>query len=148
MPVKPIPDGFHTVTPYLTVKGVARLIDFLKEAFGAEELERHSMPDGSVMHAQVRIGDSPVMMGEAGGPWQPMPGALYLYVPDIDATYRRAMEAGGESLREPTTEFYGDRCGGVKDPSGNFWWLATHVEDVSPDELTRRAAAARGAGAS
>ena len=141
MAVKPIPEGFHTVTPYLLVPGVARLIEFLQQAFDAEVVSRSDMPDGTVMHAQVKIGDSMVMMGEARGDWKPMPSMLYLYVDDADAWYHRALEAGATSVRELTNEFYGDRVGGVQDPSGNQWWMATHVEDVSPEEMARREAA-------
>ncbi len=141
--VKPVPDGYHSVTPYLTVPGVARLIDFLKEAFGAVEIERMARGDGTVQHAQVKIGDSFVMMGEPQPP-RPSPATLYLYVDNVDEVYRRAIEAGGKSLREPRNEFYGDRGGGVEDPAGNQWWIATHVEDVSPEELQRRARAAKG----
>ncbi len=139
MAVKPIPDGYHTVTPYLTVTGVAKLIDFLKRAFDAKELHCMTAPDGSVMHGEVRIGDSPVMLGEARGEWPAMPSAFYLYVPDIDALYKRAIAAGGISVREPTNEFYGDRVGGVKDAFGNQWWIATHIEDVGHEEIARRA---------
>jgi PhnB protein len=96
-------------------------------------------PDGSIGHAEVRIGDSMVMLGQARDEWKARPGTLYLYVPDVDATYRRALAAGGASLREPTTQVYGDRSGGVEDPVGNQWWMATHVEDVSPEEIDRRA---------
>ena len=142
MPVQPIPEGYHTVTPYLTVPGVARLIDFLKQAFGAEEKERMMRPDGSVGHAEVRIGDSMVMMGEPSDKFPPMPATIYLYVPDTDAAYRRAIQAGASSMMEPTNQFYGDRNAGVKDPSGNLWWIATHVEDVPPEEMRRRAEAA------
>src|SRR5688572_10063348 len=116
MAVKPIPEGFHTVTPYLLVSGVAGLIDFLKQAFNAEEIHRSASPDGTVMHAQIKIGDSMVMMGEAGGEWKPMPIMLYLYVDDVDAWYHRALKAGGTSERELTDEFYGDRVGAVRDP--------------------------------
>lgn len=137
--VKPVPDGYHTVTPYLTVESVEKVLDFVKKAFDGEETFRMARPDGSVGHAEVRIGDSIVMMGRAGDEWKPRPGTLYLYVPDVDATYRRALAAGGTSLREPTTQFYGDRSGGVEDPVGNQWWMATHVEDVPPEELERRA---------
>ena len=136
--VKAKPDGYHTVTPYLTVRGVARLIDFVKQTFDAREIERHNGPDGSIRHAEMQIGDSKVMMGEAGGEWAPMPGVLYVYVPDVDATYRRALAAGATSLREPTDQFYGDRSGTVEDPFGHFWTLSTHVEDVSPDEIKKR----------
>jgi uncharacterized glyoxalase superfamily protein PhnB len=141
MTVKPIPDGFHTVTPYLLVSDAARLIEFVKQAFGAEEVHRSARPDGQVLHAQVRVGDSAVMMGTVSGEWQPMAGSLYLYVPDTDATYRRALQAGGTSVMEPADQFYGDRNAGVKDPLGNVWWIATHIEDVSPEEMARRHAA-------
>ncbi len=141
MAVKAVPDGYHTITPYLAIPGVAKLLDFVKAAFGAEELERHGRPDGPVMHAQVRIGDSRVMMGEPHAPWPTMPAALYLYVPDTDATYRRALQAGATSVMEPADQFYGDRNAGVKDPCGNLWWIATHIEDVSEAELAKRAAA-------
>lgn len=137
--VSPVPDGYHTVTPYLTVKGVAGLIDFLKQAFDAVETERLPGPDGKVGHAEVRIGDSVVMMGEAPG--EPMPAMLYLYVADADASYKRALEAGATSLMEPADQFYGDRSGGVKDPFGNCWYVATRKENVSPEELRRRAQA-------
>ena len=143
MAVKPIPDGFHAVTPYLVVPGVARLIDFLKQAFGAEEVERMARPDGAVMHAQVRVRDSILMMGEPQGEWAPMPTSLYLYVADADAVYQQALSAGGISIMAPADQFYGDRMGGVKDPSGNMWWIATHKEDVSPEELRRRAQMAK-----
>ena len=143
MAVRPIPEGFHTVTPYLLVTDARRLIEFLKQAFGAEVAHQSTRPDGGILHAQVRIGDSPVMMGEVSGPWQPMPGSLYLYVPDTDAVYRRALEAGGTSVMEPADQFYGDRNAGVKDPVGNVWWIATHIEDVSDEELARRVQAHR-----
>jgi PhnB protein len=139
--VKPIPDGYHTVTPYLVVEGVEELIDFLKQAFDAVETERIPGPDGKVGHGEVRIGDSVVMMGEASGEWKPMPGMIYLYVNDTDATYKRALEAGATSVMEPADQFYGDRNAGVKDASGNMWWIATRKENVSPEELRRRAEA-------
>jgi uncharacterized glyoxalase superfamily protein PhnB len=136
---KPIPDGYHTVTPYLTVKGVSNLIDFLKRAFDATITEQMTAPDGTVRHAEARIGDSIVMLGEAGGEWTPKPATLYMYVQDVDSVYRRAIQAGAVSVREPANQFYGDRSGGVRDASGNEWWIATHIEDVSKEELTRRA---------
>jgi len=140
--VKPIPDGYHTVTPYLTVQGVPKLIDFLKQAFEAQEIERMTQPDGTIGHAEVRIGDSVVMMGEARDEWKPMPSGIYLYVNDTDAVYKRALQAGATSIMEPADQFYGDRSAGVKDSSGNHWWIATHKEDVSPEELKKRAQAA------
>ncbi|HSB15690.1 MAG TPA: VOC family protein [Bryobacteraceae bacterium] len=143
MPVKPIPEGYHTVTPYLVVPGAGRLIEFLKEAFKAEEVERMSQPDGTVMHAEVRIGDSIIMMGESSDKFPAMPAAIYVYVPDVDAVYKRALAAGAASTMEPANQFYGDRNAGVKDPSGNLWWIATHVEDVPREEMAKRAAAAK-----
>lgn len=141
MPVKPIPEGFHTVTPLLSVKGAARMIDFLKAAFGAAEHFRFPAADGTVMHAELRIGDSIVMLGEAMDDCPAMPAALYLYVPDADATYKTAVDAGGESMEEPADQFWGDRVATIKDFAGNKWWIATHVEDVNADELARRAQA-------
>ena len=141
MAVKPIPDGYHSVTPYLTVPGVAKLLDFLKQAFEAQELHRMPRPDGTIMHAEVRIGDSLVMMGEPMGSSQPMFGSLYLYVHDVDAVYQRALQAGATSTSEPADQFYGDRSAGIKDPVGNQWWIATHKEDVPLEEIARRAEA-------
>jgi uncharacterized glyoxalase superfamily protein PhnB len=144
--VKPIPDGYRTVTPYLVVRDVKRLIEFVQQAFGATELMRHLRPDGSVMHAEVQIGDSRVMMGEAPPSSPPMPGCVHLYVVDTDALYHLALQAGGTSLREPSNQFYGDRMAGVQDPVGNQWWIATHVEDVSPVDMALRAATAAPSG--
>jgi uncharacterized glyoxalase superfamily protein PhnB len=142
MAVKPIPEGYHTVTPYLTIQGAAKLIDFLKRAFEAQETERITQPDGAIGHAEVRIGDSVVMMTDAGGERKPMPSGIYLYVNDTDAVYKRALQAGATSLMEPADQFYGDRSAGVQDPCGNQWWIATHKEDVPPEELKKRAEAA------
>ena len=139
--VQPIPDGYHTITPYLVVEGVPKLIEFLKQAFAAEEVGRMARPDGGVMHAEVKIGDSKLMMGEPMGDWKAKPCSLYLYVEDVDAVYQRAIQAGATSVREPSNQFYGDRPGGVIDPSGNYWGIATHVEDVPPGEMEKRAAA-------
>jgi uncharacterized glyoxalase superfamily protein PhnB len=142
MAVKPIPEGYHSVTPYLAVEGAEKLLNFVKQAFDAVEVhECMRRPDGTIQHAEVRIGDSVVMLGEASGRWTPRPSTLYLYVHDTDATYRRALEAGATSLMEPANQFYGDRNAGVQDPSGNYWWIATHVEDVSAEEMKRRAEA-------
>jgi PhnB protein len=141
MTVKAIPDGYHAITPYLVAEGVPRLIDFLVKAFDAIEIHRLAGPDGAIGHAEYRIGDSALMLSEARGEWKPMPTSLYLYVSDTDATYRRAVEAGATSLMEPADQFYGDRNAGVKDPAGNLWWIATHIEDVSPEELARRSQA-------
>ncbi len=124
--------------------GIANYIEFLKRAFDAKEEHRSSAPDGTVMHAAVKIGDSMVMMGQAMGDWKATSTMIYMYVEDVDAAFRRAVEAGATVIREPQNEFYGDRSGGVKDPAGNQWWVATHIEDVAPEELQRRFAAARG----
>jgi PhnB protein len=135
-----LPAGYHTVTPYLTVKGLAGLIEFLKTTFDATEKELLRRADGSIHHAELQIGDSVVMMGEATGEWKPTGASLYVYVPDTDATYQRALAAGATSLREPVDQFYGDRSGGVQDAWGHAWWLATHKEDMSKEEMERRAA--------
>jgi PhnB protein len=137
---KPVPDGYHTVTPYLVVEDAGRLIEFLTAAFGAKVRSSHKRPDGKVAHAELGIGDSIIMLGSAQGDAKPMTTALYMYVPDCDALYRRALAAGGISIGEPKDQFYGDRHGGVKDPCGNTWWVATHIEDVSEQELMRRMA--------
>ena len=144
MSVRPIPEGYHTVTPYLLVRGVRELLDFLTAAFDAVVTEKLEIPGGAVMHAQVKIGDSFVMMGEAKDEWDPMPSCLYLYVEDMEALYKSALAAGATSVEEPKDQFYGDRSAGVKDPVGNLWFVATHFEDVPPDEIQRRAAAAHG----
>jgi PhnB protein len=141
MAVKPIPEGYHSVTPYLVVREVPKLLDFLKQAFNAQEIMRMPAPDGSIMHAEVRIGDSAIMMGEARGEHKPMPGSIYLYVNDVDATYKRAIQAGATSQMEPANQFYGDRHANVIDPVGNHWFIATHIEDVPPEELAKRAEA-------
>lgn len=138
MPVRPIPEGYHAVTPLLAVKGAMRLIDFLKAAFGAVELSRFAAPDGTLMHAELKIGDSIVMLGEAMEGSPSMPASLYLYVLDADATFRAALDAGGESMEEPADRFWGDRMGLIRDFAGNRWWIATHLEDIDSDELERR----------
>src|SRR5438093_7636302 len=117
--VKPIPDGYRTVTPVLMVHDAAKLIDFLKDAFGAWEQERFTDPSGKIVHAEVTLGDSVVQLSDATGEWKPVQVPLLLYVTDTDSTYRRALEAGATSLREPMDAFYGDRSAGVKDSFGN-----------------------------
>ena len=138
MGVNPIPEGYHTVTPYLVVEGAATVLDFVKEAFGAEETFRMDMPGGKIGHAEAKIGDSIVMMGDAGEENPAMPAMIHLYVDDCDATYERALAAGGTTVREPENQFYGDRSAGVRDSTGNLWWIATHVEDVPEEELAKR----------
>jgi uncharacterized glyoxalase superfamily protein PhnB len=138
MTVKPVPDGFHAVTPYLVVADVPKLIAFLEAAFGARELYRSTTPDGRVMHATVQLGDSRLMMGEAMEAFPPSPAVLYHYVTDADAVYEKAIAAGARSIMPPTDQFYGDRNGGVEDPCGNKWWISTHIEDVDSAEIDRR----------
>ncbi len=135
MAVKPVPEGYPTVIPYLVVEDVARVIEFARQAFGAKETHRMTLPDGTIMHAQITIGHSPVMLGQAGGRWKPMPAVIYIYVDNADAVYRRTLELGATSLMEPADQFHGDRNAGVEDPCGNYWWIATHIEDLSPEEI-------------
>ncbi len=151
-PVKPIPDGYHSVTPYLIVAGGSDAIAFYKKAFGATELFRMAQPDGRVGHAEIRIGDSVIMLSDeapqmnAKGPlaYGGSPISILLYVNDVDATIEQAVTAGATLQRPPTDQFYGDRTGSVVDPFGHVWHVATHKEDVSPEELQRRAAALHG----
>jgi PhnB protein len=149
MAVKPIPDGYHTATPYLIAKGAAAAIEFYKKAFGATELMRCPGPGGALMHAEIKIGDSPIMLADEfpemkilspsslGGP----SGLVLLYVPDVDARFAQAVAAGATVERPVKDEFYGDRAGTLMDPFGHRWTIATHVEDVSPEEIQRRMAA-------
>jgi PhnB protein len=122
-----IPKGLRAVNPYLHPLRAEPLIQFMERGFGAVEEARYASPDGVIHHAQVRIGDSVVEMGEANGPYQPMPSTFYLYVPDVDELYRRAVDAGGTSISEPANLPYGDRCGAVSDPFGNHWYIATQL---------------------
>ncbi|HET9902822.1 MAG TPA: VOC family protein [Xanthobacteraceae bacterium] len=142
MAAKPIPDGYHTVTPYLIAQDADKVVEFMKKAFGAKpSFEPMTTPDGRLMHADLTIGDSHVMISEATPQHPAMACMIHLYVPDVDATYRQALAAGGVSTMEPADQFYGDRGGAVKDPGGNHWYIATHKEDVAIDELRRRAEA-------
>jgi len=127
---KHIPDGFHTLTPYLVCEGVGRVLKFVTEAFGAEETFRMAREDGTIAHASVRIGDSMVEMGEPIGEWKARLAGLHMYVADVGEAYRRAVAAGGKPLYEPKDMVYGDREGGVKDPAGNDWFMATHKREA------------------
>jgi PhnB protein len=142
MAVKAVPDGYHTVTPFLNVKGVTKLIDFMKAALGAEEVMRMTGPDGAVGHAEMNIGNSRMMLGEVMPQNEPSSSYFYLYVNDVDAMYKRAVGAGATSVSPPTDQFWGDRMATLKDPFGNTWSLATHKEDPTPEEMAKRAAAA------
>ncbi|MER0443365.1 VOC family protein [Streptomyces sp. Edi4] len=139
MTVKAIPRGYSTVTPWIISADAARLIDFMKEAFGGEELGRMVGADGRVEHAEVRIGDAVVMMFDRHSPdWPDTPAFLRLFVEDADAVHRQAVTAGATSVTEVTELFFGDRVGRVRDPLGNLWWIQTHIEDISPEEQQRR----------
>ncbi len=131
MAVQAVREGFHTVTPYLVVRGVNQLIEFLQQAFGAVELYRGTGSAGGI-HAEVKIGDSMVMIGGDGlRSGEPMPAMIFLYMPDVDAVYQRALQSGATSIMEPEDQPQGDRMAGVKDVCGNMWYIATHIEDVA-----------------
>ena len=143
--VKPVPQGFHAVTPALTQANAAQTIDFCKKAFGAKERMRMAGPGGKIMHAEILIGDSIIMLNdEMQEPAQP--ASLFLYVPDVDKTVAKAVKAGATVLMPPQDMFWGDRFGRIADPAGNKWGIATHREDVPPREMKKRAAAAFSAG--
>jgi PhnB protein len=138
MAVKPIPEGYRTFTPYFVVEGASDFIEFLKKAFAGQELFRSPAPGGKIGHAEMRVGDSMVMLADTTPEYPPSRMVAYLYVPDVDATYRKAVAAGGQSKREPANQFYGDRVATVTDRWGNTWSIGTHVEDVPPEEIERR----------
>ena len=148
MPKNP-PKGYHSVTPAIVVRDAAKAIDFYKEAFGAEEIDRMQGPDGSVMHAEIRIGDSIVMLGEENPAWQTkspvtlggVHGSLHIYVDDANAAFARAVAAGCEARYPLEDAFWGDRYGKVTDPFGHEWGLATRVKDLSPEEIRKAAEA-------
>jgi uncharacterized glyoxalase superfamily protein PhnB len=122
------PDGYQDVMPYMLVEGAEKFIDFMKEAFGAEELGRYAGDDGRIMHAAVRIGDTVIELSEGSGEYAPRQAALHIYVEDVDAVYAKALAAGATSLAEVEDKFYGERSGGVTDHSGNHWYIATRIE--------------------
>lgn len=156
MAVKPIPEGYHSVTPYLTVDDAAGAIEYYKKAFGAVERVRMDAPDGTVGHAEIQIGDSLVMLsdpapqaatrppGELGG----TSAGLFLYVEDVDAVVRKAVDAGATVTMDVADQFWGDRFGSIRDPYGHIWSVATHIEDVPAEEMAERAKAAMAAMAS
>jgi PhnB protein len=146
MAVQPVPEGYHTVTPYLAVGNAAEAIDFYRRAFGAKERVRMPGPGDTVMHAELEIGDSHVMLSDpfpqaSTTPPKELGGtsaSVFMYVEDIDAVYRQAIDAGATSLMEPDDMFWGDRFGSVQDPFGHSWTIATHIEDLEPEEMQRR----------
>jgi PhnB protein len=150
--VNPIPDGYHSITPYMIIDGAAAAIEFYKEAFGATEVLRMPGPDGKIGHAEIMIGDSHIMMADehpamdAYGP-KTIGGTaikLMIYIEDVDAVVARAVAAGAKIIRPVADQFYGDRTGGIEDPFGHVWYVATHIEDVPMEELEKRAAAQSG----
>lgn len=149
MTIKPIPDGYHSVTPYLSIKGAAEAIDFYKRAFGATELFRLVAPGGEIGHAEIKVGDSPIMLADpcAEGTFrnpQTLGGSsvgLHVYVENVDALFAQAVNAGAKAVRPVQDQFYGDRTGTLEDPFGHIWFLATHKEDLTPEEINRRAEA-------
>lgn len=138
--VRGVPEGYHTVTPWIISRDTAGVIDFLKAGFGATELARVVQEDGSIGHAECRIGDSIVMLFDGRPDWPATPAFLRLYVADCDAVYAQALAAGATSITQMTTMFWGDRVGRVRDPFGNLWWIQTRLEDLSEEEMDRRAA--------
>jgi PhnB protein len=146
MAVKPVPEGYHTATPYLVVKGAVKALEFYKKAFGATEEVRMDGPGGSVMHAEIKIGDSMIMLGDENvemgakcpATYGGSPVSILLYVPDVDAMTKQALAAGAKVERPVTDQFWGDRMGSIVDPFGHKWSIATHKEDVTPEETTRR----------
>lgn len=147
--VKPIPEGYHSLTPYLIIRGAAEAIEFYKTAFGAQELFRMPMPDGKIGHAEIKIGDSIIMLAEEMpemGFRSPQalngcPVSFVIYVEDVDTEFQRALDAGAKVVRPLENKFYGDRMGSVGDPFGYEWMLGTHIEDVAPEEMSKRAEA-------
>jgi uncharacterized glyoxalase superfamily protein PhnB len=138
------PEGYQSVIPYLHVKGAAKVIAFIKDVFGAEEMALYPRPDGTVGHAAFRVGDSVIELADAAAEWPAMPCALQVYVPDTEAAYQRALKAGAVSLVEPAKQFYGDFTASVKDMCGNNWYIATQVEVISKEEVDKRIAAMSG----
>ena len=149
MTIKSIPDGYHSVTPYLSIKGAAEAIEFYKRAFSATELFRLVAPSGEIGHAEIKIGDSPIMLAdpcEEGAFRNPqsLGGSsvgLHVYVEDVDALFVQAVDAGAKAVRPVQDQFYGDRTGTLEDPFGHVWFLATHKEELTPEEINRRAEA-------
>lgn len=150
MTVKPIPDGYHSITPYLMIDGATQAIEFYKRAFGATEVFKMDMPDGKIGHAEILIGDSRIMMADDCGQESPFRNprssgsssvGLHLYVDDVDQVFAQAVNAGAKVIKPVQDQFYGDRTGALEDPFGHVWFIATHKEDLSPDEIRKRATA-------
>lgn len=137
-PVQPVPEGYHTITPFLLARNAPGLIDFIKKAFSGKVTFMMKSDDDKIRHSTVKIGDSLVMISSGIQSSEPMPCMLHVYVEDVDSVYKQALEAGGTSLREPEDQFYGDRSAGIEDEWKNQWWIATHIKDISDDEMKNR----------
>ncbi len=141
--IKPIPAGYHTLTPFVVADNASGFIKFLKKAFYTQLNYLMEAVDGLIRHAELKIGDSAIIVASATEIHKSMPGMLNVYVEDCDQVYEKALKAGAESMAKPANQFYGDRSAGIKDSWGNIWWIATHVEDVSNEEIKRREAELR-----
>jgi PhnB protein len=147
--VSPVPEGYNSITPYLIIKGAAQAIEYYKNVFGATEIVRMDQPNGEVGHAELKIGDSRIMLADenlamgaghaSAASIGSSPVSLYLYIPDVDRVVDRAVAAGAKIIKPVQDQFYGDRSGFLQDPFGHFWGVATHVEDVAPQEMEERA---------
>ena len=133
------PEDFPAITPYLVLTDAPKCIEFLKQAFDATVDMIFEMPDGTIGHAELTIADSKLFLADATEQWKPMPTCLHFYVPNVDESYHRAVEVGGESLQEPADQFYGERSAHLKDPTGNIWHLSTRIEILSEEEMKKRA---------
>lgn len=136
--INPIPEGYHTVTPYIMVKDVGAYSEFLIKAFNAEPKSKTETPKGKILNMDLKIGTSMVMLAEARGGFKPMPMSFYMYVEDVDKSYERAIENGATSLNEPADKFYGNRDCGVIDSKGNYWFISTTIESLTEEEITKR----------
>ncbi len=139
MGAKPIPEGYHAVTPSILVNNAAEVISFVEKVFDAKVLSKIEMPGGKIGHSEIKIGDSLIFIADPMN--DPVPGWFYVYVTDVDSVYKKAIRAGATSVEEPSDKFYGDRNASIEDNAGNHWGIATHIEDLSPEELEKRAGA-------
>lgn len=136
--VKPIPEGYHTITPFLIADNAGELIKFIERAFEGKVKFTMKSDEGVIVHSEMFVGNSIIMISDSTEEFKPVKSLFHLYVENADSVFKKAIEAGAESIREPENQFYGDRSGGVKDKWGNQWWISTHIEDVSDEEMKRR----------
>ena len=141
MEVKPIPEGYHTITPYLIVEDADKLIEFIEQVFDGKLIFKMQTDAGKIGHGEMKIGDSMLMLAESSEEWKPTRTMIHLYVKDADSVYQKALDAGADSIKEPEDQFYGDRNASVQDSFGNIWGIATHTEDVSEEEMAKRLSA-------